>query len=856
MRASESEAADTEDAPSTDLFHPEEPSTFPERLQCGMYVYYTHNRPLCCKPGVTTKLTRRFGEHCVHDARHTALYAVTVSVDTDYDNLGPGLSRASAMQGVCDMARDLEAYVLGATHEHHDPSMQSEWRLFDVTTLADDIEQYAQDLNELYPFVSYTVRRNWRPPPDTVERTPLENVVGVDPPRNHPTPVADALHELRPYQEEALAEAIAHYNSDDRNADKAQLVWACGLGKTLFAVKLAQRLDAGHILVATPYSHLVDQFAATVVRELADSGHACVLVRGRRCTVHGESRTFETAALGDWLVEHPRTVVISTYASVYRLTQLGRPFDLVVCDEAHHLCGTTDTVQNGTTRRGGVRRQGAEEAAHANEGANGNGNEEMAIEPDASEATSAVGVYEKVLDVETRRTLFLTATPIDATDPATEQRNVRRWMDDPNVFGKRLTERTLAWAIDNKYVADFEVRALEMSSAHLEQLFEITPGLKAVFEQLHATRDDNDLTTSQRLFCAAWATVKALFFGDSRRQIVYTNSHSNGKWVEQCARRIVRALDEEQRGSTATVTAPSVDVWYADSNMSFAERAHTLKRFQDPSRPPSMLVNVYLFSEGTDIPCADGVTLAEPMKSYVRGTQSLTRCLRLDPDDPNKCALVLLPVFVTGPPTVGLHDTTYAEIGQLLDRFRGADRECFVTKMTVFKGCGCSTSTPNESRTADTLGDAATVNVEATRELQFHLMDRYSRALSLKSLYAYLHSQGVHDKNQYAEHRQGRSNGLRERLPDDVHTAYPEFGWVHTVGEHPYYETGPECQTAIRKLRRDREKKKKLDACRNNKARNRKCNQWDERVPIVPDGALHRYYGGTDAPREEMKYYT
>jgi superfamily II DNA or RNA helicase len=832
---------------------PDEPTVFADDLQCGVYVFQTTNRPDSCKVGFSSKLTRRFDEHCVHDARHTASYAVTVSVHADYHDLGTGLSRETVMRDVCQLARGLESYVLSATRAHHDPEMKEEWRLFDVTTLADDLEEYALERNACNPFVMYTVLRNWRPPCDVVGRTRVEEGVGVDPPED-PVPVLDTSRTLRPYQEEALDEALTHYHSDDANANKAQLVWACGLGKTLFAVRLMHRLGADHVLVVTPYSHLVDQFAATVVSERTYSGglasplvHKCVLVRGRRCTVQGTvpPTTFDTCALPQWLADHRHTVVVSTYSSVHRLVALGTPFDLVVCDEAHHLCGTTGPVGDATARR---------------ENANGNADDTDAdatdadADADTDAATGTVGVYEAALAVPTRRTLFLTATPIDVTDPATQQRDAKRWMDDPTVFGKRLTERSLAWAIEYKFVSDFEVRALEMSSEHLERMFVALPALRAVFERLHATRDDHDLTRSQRLFCAAWAVVKALRSGECRRQIVYTNNHRNGEWVTKCAQDIVAALDREEGG--ATVTAPSVDVWYADSRTSATERKQTLERFQDPMRPPSMLVNVYLFSEGTDVPCADGVTLAEPMGSYVRGTQSLTRCMRLDPDNPDKRALVLLPVFVSGPATVGLHETTYAEVGHLLDRFRDADRECFVGKTTVSAGGDATTGGPNTPPPpTDTLDDATTVNAEATRELQFHIMQRYSSGLSLGALYTYLRGQGVHDATQYAIHRDERGDDLRERLPVDVHESHPGFGWVHTEREHSHYATGDECRAAIRRLRRNRAQARTLDACRNNAARNRTCHQWDTRVPNVADGALHRYYGGKDAPREEAGYY-
>ena len=172
--------------------------------------------------------------------------------------------------------------------------------------------------------------------------------------------VATERKALRPHQELALGKVLAGFGVSDRG----RLVMACGTGKTLTSLRIAEGLvgTEGSVLFLAPSIALVSQSLKewTAERIVPLRPFAICSDATAAKSVDGEIGSPYDVAIApttdvDALVraragqgsEDRLTVVFSTYQSIGVVQELqvrtGLVFDLVVCDEAHRTAGITGT---------------------------------------------------------------------------------------------------------------------------------------------------------------------------------------------------------------------------------------------------------------------------------------------------------------------------------------------------------------------------------------------------------------------------------------------------------------------------------------------------------------------------------
>ncbi|WP_181925916.1 DEAD/DEAH box helicase family protein, partial [Cupriavidus taiwanensis] len=160
----------------------------------------------------------------------------------------------------------------------------------------------------------------------------------------------------RPHQHEAIIDVLQGFKDHDRG----QLIMACGTGKTLTALWIAEAMRARLTVVFLPSIALVEQFALSWRANVADlSGFDALCV----CSDENISRSEQVDDIGvDSLQKYglavttestevcrfiglsgPR-VVFSTYHSARVIAAAQsladtQAFDLMVCDEAHRCAG-------------------------------------------------------------------------------------------------------------------------------------------------------------------------------------------------------------------------------------------------------------------------------------------------------------------------------------------------------------------------------------------------------------------------------------------------------------------------------------------------------------------------------------
>ncbi|MGY1660771.1 Helicase associated domain protein [Geodermatophilus sp. SYSU D00705] len=393
---------------------------------------------------------------------------------------------------------------------------------------------------------------------------------------------------LHGYQLDAVADGEAVFGS---GADRAQLLMACGTGKTITTHGLADALNARRLLVLAPSLSLLRQLIGEYRWQYGGqmSGIAVCSDNTVGTATPGEDAddprvidaelgvptVADPAQIGAFLAtstdDRPR-VVFATYQSSARVAEAqaveGVPkFDLVVADEAHYLAGR----------------------------------------PSSAFAT--------VLDsarIRASRRLFATATPrlvaphLRASDP-----EVWASMDDPAVFGPVAHRLPFGAAIAGKLLSDYRLLVLgadEQAAAAIDTRALVDAGA----------------VTDARTLAAALAVLR-LAREHGRRRIVTFHSRRTG------ARAFARLLETHHAWAP-----PELHVDLAAETVTgdqpTDQRAAVLARLAragDAGQPAvRVLTNARCLTAGVDVPALDAVVFVDPRRSRVDVVQAIGRVLR------------------------------------------------------------------------------------------------------------------------------------------------------------------------------------------------------------------------------------
>ena len=242
----------------------------------------------------------------------------------------------------------------------------------------------------------------------------------------------------RPHQQKAIDDVIEGFFVNDRG----RLIMACGTGKTLVGVWVAERLKSARTLVLVPSLSLVNQVSREWQANSAEPFRALFVCSDQ--TVADDNFVSSTGELGHAVTTDPgdierfmsgdgASVVFSTYQSSPQIAAAqvsGAPaFDLVIADEAHHCAGKVDSAFATVL------------AAHS---------------------------------LKASRRLFMTATPRylsrrvkDVADQSDIQVSS---MDDLEVFGPELHVLTFGQAIAQDLLSDYQVLILGVTDEEVKRL--------------------------------------------------------------------------------------------------------------------------------------------------------------------------------------------------------------------------------------------------------------------------------------------------------------------------------------------------------------------------------------------------
>jgi superfamily II DNA or RNA helicase len=223
--------------------------------------------------------------------------------------------------------------------------------------------------------------------------------------------------------------------------------------------------------------------------------------------------------------------------------------------------------------------------------------------------------YGKFHCIPSRKSLFMTATEkiVDGDSNITTLS-----MDDRNVFGECIDKKTVSWAIENKKITDYSVVVMKNTEEELNNIIQC----------MHIPVENKEL------FVSAYMSVKAIrMLPHLTHILVYTNSIANAVLINRYIDAILNhAMLDLNKDDVMNVVLHSKTA---------GDKQHILERFKQSKY--AIMSCVYMFGEGFDLPKLNGVCFAENMESDIRIVQSTLRPNRLEKDNPNKHAYVILP---------------------------------------------------------------------------------------------------------------------------------------------------------------------------------------------------------------------
>ena len=467
----------------------------------------------------------------------------------------------------------------------------------------------------------------------------------------------EAPKSLRGDQEEAL-EAVRAGLAD---AERGKLIMACGTGKTLTSLRIAEKLagPGATVLYLVPSLALMQQtvreWCADALAPLTAFAVCSDAQVGRRRRSRNDVAELEVTDLAfpattdakslaravNASAEGSMRVVFATYQSISVIadaqTHHGLPeFDLIVCDEAHRTTGVTFAGED---------------------------------------ESNFVKVHDNAV-IRGRKRLYMTATPRiygeSAKTKARDSEAVLASMDDPELYGEVLFHHGFARAVESDILADYRVIVLAMD----EGLVGAALQKRLADGKSELVLDDATKIVGcwKALSKAGLAEVAARDPGPMRRALAFCRDIKRSKLVRDEFEQVV----SEFRAESGDETSNGFDcqIRHVDGTYNARERGQRLDWLKENAGANvcRILSNARCLTEGVDVPALDAILFLHPRNSQIDVVQAVGRVMRKTPD--KRTGYVILPVGVPPgvPADVALGDNRkYQVIWQILNALRAHD---------------------------------------------------------------------------------------------------------------------------------------------------------------------------------------
>ncbi|MEV0416103.1 Helicase associated domain protein [Streptomyces sp. NPDC050448] len=481
---------------------------------------------------------------------------------------------------------------------------------------------------------------------------------------------------LRPHQREAVDAVVRALELPTRSAERGlrtQVVMATGSGKTLVAVRSAEELGVGRVLVLVPSLDLLTQTQA----EWHEGGRKGLMIGVS--SLRGDQTVFPNTTaveeLVDWVRPSGKVTVFATYASLglgtlERAHAAGLPgWDLVVVDEAHRTSGRLGKP--------------------------------WAVVHDNARIPSL-------------RRLYMTATPRlwqldEDTEPGVPGELVASMEDDPDgPFGSRCYTLTLSEAINWGICAPYQVVCVDITDTQLQAT------------QVLSVEGRSDEVRGARLAALQTALVKASAEESFGRTLVF---HHLVREAEAFAAGLPDVAAQLHADDPELYPSAVWADWLCGDHPP-AHRRRVLDEFAGGTNAARrFLGSAKVLGEGVDIQNCDSVYFADVRGSMPDLVQAVGRALRIQPGE-GKVASLVVPILL-GPgetPDNMLTSKAYGGLAKLLEALRAHDTR-IVEALAVPQAPSRSKGVPSRTGSQDSESpegeDAVLISVPARALLKF-----------------------------------------------------------------------------------------------------------------------------------------
>ena len=508
-------------------------------------------------------------------------------------------------------------------------------------------------------------------------------------------------YDARPHQRDAIDAIEAAFTENDR----CKAIMACGTGKTLMALRLAEEYLGGRgtVLFCAPSISLVGQsmrewlaqsrvpLAPLVVCSDAKASRLEDAIPMTLDSFEYPATTRPDRLFAAWEVSHDNgglTVVFSTYQSidvVHAAQQMGLPdFDLIVCDEAHR---TTGSALPGVPKE---------------------------------EASSFMKVHYDA-NVRGAKRLYMTATPRiygeNAKRKGAEEDYTIASMDDESLYGPVAYQIKFGEAVERELLTDYKVIVLtveedalrermplsddegvDASSLDADDIGKIIGCWKGLAEHGENAPDDafgiGDMLVVDDMGAEPDYETQPL-----HRAVGFCSTINASKTICEAFSRIVDRYIEE--GGDDFQLRCELD--HVDGGMNSADRNRKLAWLggEVPEDECRILTNARCLAEGIDVPTLDAVIFFNAKNSTVDVVQAVGRVMRKAPG--KQFGYIILPIFVPSgmTPEQALDDSkVFANVWSILQALRSHDEriEARVNALALEQRAGQHKADPHKDR--------------------------------------------------------------------------------------------------------------------------------------------------------------
>jgi superfamily II DNA or RNA helicase len=433
----------------------------------------------------------------------------------------------------------------------------------------------------------------------------------------------------KPYQQIAIDKVTQNLDA------RGQLIMACGTGKTLTALWIAEALKSDTVLVLLPSLLLLSKTLAewlTHSKEPFSYLPVCsddTVAKSEDTIALSTSElsfpsTTDTDAIAKFLKSSGRKIIFSTYQSSPKIAEAFKaihlkPLDLIIADEAHRCAGKVGSA------------------------------------------------YSTVLDndqIPADKRLFMTATPKvyqahfkkKAADSGVDVVS----MDDHVVFGPVLHKLSFGEAIEQDLLTDYQVVVVGIDN----------PRYSEMITERSLVQTDNDIQSDAQSLASHIGLAKAMKTYDLKRVISFHSRVSAAKDFANKLPEVIDWMPEESRPDGELLTG------YVSGAMPTNERSRNLRALGEiEAGQRYVLSNARCLSEGVDVPALDGVAFIDPRNSEIDIVQAVGRAIRLSKG--KAMGSIVIPVFIEDhdDPDEVLNSSPFKKVWSVVNALRSHDGE-------------------------------------------------------------------------------------------------------------------------------------------------------------------------------------